>query len=185
MTQLVFANARVFDGSSAECAEGMHVLVTDGEIDEVSSKRPKAKDARVIDVGERTLMPGLIDCHIHAFFSDVRVDRVEALGDAYRTVHAVRMLQFALQCGFTTVRDIGGGNYSLWKALADRLFEGPRYFYSGKVMTMTGGHADMRQIEEPPRYQVRWEDGHTSILTPSSGSARIEPKERPPANATA
>jgi hypothetical protein len=39
--------------------------------------------------------------------------------------------------------------------------------------------------EEPPRYQVRWEDGHTSILTPSSGSARIEPKERPPANATA
>jgi Domain of unknown function (DUF1918) len=39
--------------------------------------------------------------------------------------------------------------------------------------------------EEPPRYQVRWEDGHTSILAPSAGSARIEPKERRPANATA
>ena len=152
MTTVLFRNARVFDGSSAECTEGMHVLVADGEIQEVASKRPKAKDARVIDVGERTLMPGLIDCHIHAFFSDVRVDRVEALGDAYRTAHAVRMLQFALQCGFTPVRDIGGGSYSLWKALADRLVEGPRNFYSGRVMTMTGGHADMRQIEEPPRY---------------------------------
>jgi len=153
MNPLLFTNARVFDGSSADCAEGMHVLVADGEIQEVSTQRPKAENARVIDVGGRTLMPGLIDCHIHAFFSDVRVDRVEALGEAYRTAHAVRMLQFALQCGFTTVRDIGGGSYSLWKALADRLVEGPRFFYSGKVMTMTGGHADMRQIEEPPRYQ--------------------------------
>ena len=151
---LLFTNARVFDGTRADCAEGMHVLVADGAIQEVSSTRPKsAGDVRVIDVGGRTLMPGLIDCHIHAFFSDVSVQKVEAMGDAYRTAHAVRMLQFALRSGFTTVRDIGGGNHSLYKALADRLFEGPRYFYAGKVLTMTGGHGDMRQIEEAPRYQ--------------------------------
>src|SRR6185369_72697 len=71
----------------------------------------------------------------------------------YRTAHAVRMLGHALACGFTTVRDIGGGNYSLWRALADGLVQGPRYLYAGKILSMTGGHGDMRQIEERPRYE--------------------------------
>ena len=64
-------------------------------------------------------MPGLIDAHMHAYASDVSVQKVEALGEPYRTAHAVRMLGHALDCGFTTVRDIGGGDYSLAKAIAD------------------------------------------------------------------
>jgi imidazolonepropionase-like amidohydrolase len=152
MTQLLITHARIFDGTSADCAEGMNVLVADGLIQEVSAQRIAAPNARVIDAGGRTLMPGLIDCHVHAFASDVVMQRVESLGEAYRTAHAVRMLQHALQCGFTTVRDIGGGNYSLYRALADKLFAGPRYFYSGRILSMTGGHGDMRQVEEPPRY---------------------------------
>ncbi len=150
---LLFTNARIFDGTSADCAEGMHVLVADGTIQEVSATRPKAEGARVIDVSGRTVMPGLIDCHIHAFASDVAVQRVDAMGETYRTAHAVRMLQFALQCGFTTVRDIGGGSYSLYRAAADGFFAAPRFFYSGKIVSMTGGHGDFRQVEDPPRYQ--------------------------------
>ena len=153
MTQLLFKNARVFDGASAECAEGMNVLVADGRIQELSTRPIGAGDARVIDVGGRTLMPGMIDAHIHAFASDVAVQKVEAMGEAYRTAHALRMLTHALDCGFTTVRDIGGGNYGLYKAAADGLFAGPRYFYSGKILSMTGGHGDFRQVEEAPRYQ--------------------------------
>ena len=151
--QTLFTNARVFDGASADCPEGMSVLVADGLVQEVSARPIAAPNARRVDVGGRTLMPGLIDCHIHAFFSDVSVAKVEAMGDAYRTAHAVRMLQFALHSGFTTVRDIGGGNYSLYKSIADGLFAAPRFFYAGKVLSMTGGHADMRQIDESPRYQ--------------------------------
>jgi imidazolonepropionase-like amidohydrolase len=152
MTPILFTRARVFDGSSADCGEGMNLLVAEGVIQEISASAIRAPDARVIDVGGRTLMPGLIDAHVHAFGSDVAVQRVEALGEAYRAAHAVRMLQHALRCGFTTVRDVGGGNYSLQRALADRLFEGPRLYYSGKVLTMTGGHGDFRPIEERPRY---------------------------------
>jgi imidazolonepropionase-like amidohydrolase len=153
MNTLVFNNARIFDGSNADCAEGMSVRVEDDRIVEVSS-RPMAVDgARVIDVGGRTLMPGLIDAHVHAFAADVAVSRVEALGEAYRTAHAVRMLRHALNCGFTTVRDIGGGNYSLYRALADGLMIGPRYFYSGKALSMTGGHGDFRTMDERPRYE--------------------------------
>ena len=152
--QLLFRDARIFDGTSAECAEGMSVLVADGLIREISAQPLAAPSAQVIDVGGRTLMPGLIDAHVHAFASDVVVQKVEALGEAYRTAHAVRMLRHALSCGFTTVRDVGGGNYSLYRALADGLIDGPRYLYSGKILSMTGGHGDIRQVEERPRYQA-------------------------------
>jgi imidazolonepropionase-like amidohydrolase len=152
--QLLFRNARIFDGTGAECAEGMSVLVADGLIREISAQPLAAPSAQVIDVGGRTLMPGLIDAHVHAFASDVVVQKVEALGEAYRTAHAVRMLRHALSCGFTTVRDVGGGNYSLYRALADGLIDGPRYLYSGKILSMTGGHGDIRQVEERPRYQA-------------------------------
>ena len=154
MPQLLLRNARIFDGTSAECAEGMSVLVADGLIREISAQPLAAPSAQVIDVGGRTLMPGLIDAHVHAFASDVVVQKVEALGEAYRTAHAVRMLRHALSCGFTTVRDVGGGNYSLYRALADGLIDGPRYLYSGKILSMTGGHGDIRQVEERPRYQA-------------------------------
>ncbi|MCU0937869.1 MAG: amidohydrolase family protein [Burkholderiaceae bacterium] len=152
--QLLFTNARIFDGNSADCAEGMCVRVADGLIQEISAAPIAAPEARVIDASGRTLMPGLIDAHVHAFASDVDVRKVESLGEAYRTAHAVRMLGHALACGFTTVRDVGGGNHSLARALADGLIEGPRFLYSGKVLSMTGGHGDIRSIEERPRYQA-------------------------------
>jgi imidazolonepropionase-like amidohydrolase len=152
MPQLIFKNARIFDGINADCPEGMSVRVADGRIQEVSAQPFGGQDVHVLDVAGRTLMPGLIDAHVHAFASDVLIQRIEALGEAYRTAHAVRMLTHALQCGFTTVRDIGGGNYSLYRALSDGLINGPRYLYAGKVLSMTGGHGDLRQIEDRPHY---------------------------------
>jgi imidazolonepropionase-like amidohydrolase len=155
MHSLLLTHARVFDGTNAECAEGLWVRVADGRVQEVSAQPLTAPpDTQVIDVGGCTLMPGLIDAHVHAFASDVAVQKIDAMGEAYRTAHAVRMLNHALNCGFTTVRDVGGGNYSLWRALADGLVRGPRYLYSGKILSMTGGHGDMRPIEERPRYQA-------------------------------
>ncbi|MET0506731.1 MAG: amidohydrolase family protein [Burkholderiaceae bacterium] len=154
MTSILFKNARIFDGTSAECAEGQWLRVFEGRIVEISATPLAAPDARIIDVGGRTLMPGLIDAHVHVFASDVSPRRVEAVGPAYRAAHAVRMLGHALDCGFTTVRDVGGGNHSLSRALADGLVRGPRLLYSGRSMTMTGGHGDFRTAEEPPRYQA-------------------------------
>jgi imidazolonepropionase-like amidohydrolase len=150
---LLFANARVFDGASADCADGQWLRVADGLIQEIAARplTPRAGE-RVIDVTGRTLMPGLIDAHVHAFASDVAVARIETHGEAYRTAHAVRMLGHALDCGFTTVRDIGGGNYSLHKAITDGLIRAPHYLYAGKILSMTGGHGDNRDVDERPRY---------------------------------
>jgi imidazolonepropionase-like amidohydrolase len=149
MNTTLFKNSRIFDGFSDECPEGMYVLVENGLIREVSERPVKAPAAtHTIDVGGRTLMPGLIDAHIHAYFSDVNWQKADRVGEAYRTAHAVRMLGFALDCGFTTVRDIGGGDYGLWQAIEDRLIRAPRFFYAGKILSMTGGHGDSRHVSE-------------------------------------
>jgi imidazolonepropionase-like amidohydrolase len=148
MSQLVLENARLFDGWNEACPDGMSVLVEGGVIQEVSETPISAVDAHRIDLGGRMLMPGLIDLHIHAYASDVRFHKIDRAGEAYRTAHAARMLGHALDCGFTTVRDIGGGDWSLWRAIEDQLIRAPRFFYAGKVLSMTGGHGDMRAIEE-------------------------------------
>jgi imidazolonepropionase-like amidohydrolase len=144
VTAYVLKNARIFDGLSGDCPESMQVLIEDGVIREVSDKPISTSGAPTINVGGRTLMPGLIDAHIHAYASDVNVQKVDLAGEAYRTAHAARMLGFALDCGFTTVRDIGGGDYGLWRAIEDNLIRAPRFLYAGKIISMTGGHGDMR-----------------------------------------
>src|SRR5437762_6372273 len=136
MTPLLFRNARIFDGTNTECAEGMYLRVSDGLIQEVSPKPMTDKDARVIDVGGRTLMPGLIDAHMHAYCSDVSMQKIEALGEPYRTAHAIRMIGHALDCGFTTVRDIGGSDPPLAQPIVHRLVRAPRRSIAGKSLFM-------------------------------------------------
>jgi imidazolonepropionase-like amidohydrolase len=148
MTSVLLKNARIFDGTNGDCPTGMQLLIESGIIREVSDRPIEAADAQAIDVGGRTLMPGLIDAHIHAYASDVNMQKVDSSGDPYRTAHAARMLGFALDCGFTTVRDIGGGDYSLWRAIEDKLIRAPRFLYAGKIISMTGGHGDFRQMSE-------------------------------------
>jgi imidazolonepropionase-like amidohydrolase len=146
--QLILENARIFDGLSEECADGASVLIEGDTIREVSNTYIKAGCARRIDLSGKTLMPGLIDLHIHSYFSDLNAKVVDGRDAPYRTAYAVKKLGHALDCGFTTVRDIGGGDYPLAAAIQDRLIRGPRFFYAGKVLSMTGGHVDYRLPNE-------------------------------------
>jgi imidazolonepropionase-like amidohydrolase len=147
MGSIVFRNAHVFDGHAPERLMNHSVVVEDGLIREVSARTDLTADD-VVDVGGRTLMPGLIDLHIHAYAADVSAQKVDSAGEPYRTAHAVRMLGHALDCGFTTVRDVGGGDWSLWRAIEDGLIRAPRFFYAGKVLSMTGGHGDFRPLHD-------------------------------------
>lgn len=96
MTQFIFENARIFDGTSADCPGGMSVLIEGDTIREVSNRPIRANDARRIDLGGKTLMPGLIDLHVHAYFSDLNAQVVDRRDAPYRTAHAARMLGHAL-----------------------------------------------------------------------------------------
>ncbi|MFM8895257.1 MAG: amidohydrolase family protein, partial [Actinomycetales bacterium] len=147
MTSIVLENARVFDGVDM-MGEGLSVHVVGDRIAEISDRPVMAPDAERIDARGCTLMPGLIDLHVHAYASDVSAARINLAEAPDRTAHAARMLGHALDCGFTTVRDIGGGDWSLSRAIVDRLIRAPRYFYAGRMMSMTGGHGDMREMGE-------------------------------------
>ncbi len=148
MSLVLIENARIFDGFNEECAEGMSILVEGERIREISPGPIAVQDAVRLDAAGKTLMPGLIDLHIHAYFSDFNAKVVDGRDAPYRTAYAARKLSHALDCGFTTVRDIGGGDYPLAAAIQDGLIRGPRFFYAGKVLSMTGGHVDYRLPNE-------------------------------------
>lgn len=162
----VLENARLFDGVSGECPDGISVAIQGGRIREVSDHRIDFAGASRIDLRGRTLMPGLIDLHIHAYVSDINLQRVDQVGHAHRTAHAIRLLRHALDCGFTSVRDIGGGDWSLWRAIEEGLIRGPRFFYAGKMLSMTGGHGDFRPIHLE-------QDGHEYCGCGSSNSLSV------------
>src|SRR5882762_8431889 len=146
MSCILLKNARVFDGTHGDCPEGMQVVVEMGVIREVSDKPIKARDARVINVGERTLMPGLIDAHIHACTPTFSLFENDHMPLSLLTSHAGSILSGMLRRGFTTVRDAGGADRGLWLGIEKGVIKGPRLFYSGKAISQTGGHGDMRPL---------------------------------------
>lgn len=141
---IIFDNARVLDGRSPEGEHGMSVRVEGGRIREVSDQRLASTTARRIDLRGRTLMPGLIDCHVHVVAALAHLGRNAMLPDALVAYHAARTMREMLHRGFTTVRDVGGATQALVDALAQGLITGPRLVICGKALSQTGGHTDFR-----------------------------------------
>ena len=83
---LLFKNLRLLDPRWKEARAGYEVLVEGDTIKEVSAKPIKASKANVVDCGKRTLMPGLIDCHVHTHHSEVYINRMEAVPLTLMTV---------------------------------------------------------------------------------------------------
>jgi imidazolonepropionase-like amidohydrolase len=143
MPSVLFRDARVFDGWSEELRDGCDVLVADGVIQEISST-PLSTSGEVVECGGRVLMPGLIDAHVHVYITSVNILHVVRWPSTYMAHYAARFLRASLDRGFTTVRDVGGGDVGLASALRDGLLDGPRLFYGGRLLSQTGGHGDFR-----------------------------------------
>ena len=147
MEAILFENATLFDGLSAETPDGMFVLVEGQHIREVSDRPIRNDRAQRIDCSGRTLMPGLIDNHVHIYGESLKVQPPEP-PITYRAQYAQKFLRHILSCGFTTVRDVGGGDHGMAMALRDGFLDGPRFFYGGVFLTQTGGHGDMRPAHQ-------------------------------------
>ncbi|HEX2240484.1 MAG TPA: amidohydrolase family protein [Actinomycetota bacterium] len=154
---VVFENARVLDGRSAEGDHDRFVRTEGGMIREISDRPIRDGSARTIDLKGKTLMPGLIDCHVHVVASLADLGANALLPDALVAFHAARIMKGMLNRGFTTVRDVGGATYTLVEALEQELIEGPRLIVCGKALSQTGGHADFRgrYDNRNPDYQTR------------------------------
>src|SRR6266850_2035952 len=104
MASTVFENAALFDGVNPEITGGMSVLVEGNEIKEVSARRIEADEAERIDCQGKTLMPGLIDNHVHIYLESLKLGVPEP-PITYRAQYAHKFLRHILSCGFTAVRD--------------------------------------------------------------------------------
>jgi imidazolonepropionase-like amidohydrolase len=130
----------------------VEVLVEDGLVKEVSDRPIKVASAARINLGGRTLMPGLIDAHIHLVLTEVNL---QILADVPLTLLAAKgsvAARAMLMRGYTSLRDTGGADWGLKAAFEQGLFEGPRLFISGMPISQTGGHGDFRK-----RTQTRFE----------------------------
>ena len=144
MTAIIFADCAVLDGTRKERREDHHVLVEGDRIREVSDAPIKSGTARTIDLKGRTLMPGLIDAHVHVLAVDLPLDRLSDRPVTLLTLQAAKVLEGMLQRGFTTIRDAGGADGGLAEAVEEGLVHGPRIFPSGMALSQTGGHGDVR-----------------------------------------
>ncbi len=145
MSPVLFRNAKLLDPTKADLADGMSVLVEGDRIGEVSSGPIKAAHATVVDCGGRTLMPGLIDCHVHVFLSEVNIRALESVPLTLMTARAVGLMRAMLDRGFTTVRDTGGADWGIREAVALGHLTGPRLFIAGRAIGQTSGHSDARR----------------------------------------
>jgi imidazolonepropionase-like amidohydrolase len=150
MSVTVFRNCRVFDGVSPDCPEGVDVVVEGNRIREIAETPVSLADSLVLDVAGRTLMPGLIDAHVHVVSAHLDSRRDVDMPASYMTAHACRRLKAMLDRGFTTVRDEGGADFGLKRAVEQGVVPGPRLFICGLALSQTGGHGDLRSLTASP-----------------------------------
>lgn len=145
MTQYLFTNLQLLDPEQDEVLGGQEILVEGETIKEVSDKPIAAPDAQRLDCEGGTLMPGLIDCHVHVVLSEVYLRRLEEVPLTLMTARAAASLRGLLDRGFTTVRDTGGADWGIKQAVEQGLLVGPRLFIAGRTIGPTGGHSDARR----------------------------------------
>ncbi|SHM33825.1 metal-dependent hydrolase family protein [Roseibium suaedae] len=143
MSAYLLSNARIVDGTSAEPSAPVDVLVEGNVIREVGEGL-KSSAVETIDLKGKTLMPGLIDAHVHVVASLADLGKNAKLPDALVTIRAFKLMGEMLGRGFTTVRDVGGATHALVAATEEGILPAPRLVVSGKALSQTGGHCDFR-----------------------------------------
>ena len=144
---IALRSVRLIDGRGSS-RERMTVLIQDGRIAGVGTDREMSvpRGAETPNIRGMTVLPGLIDCHVHLCLgaeADV-VRTIEHEAPALTTLKASQFARQTLEAGFTTVRDVGCRDHSIFAlehAIADDLLPGPRVVAAGLAICMTGGHA--------------------------------------------
>jgi imidazolonepropionase-like amidohydrolase len=140
VARIVLHGGRVFDGTGTDASDA-DVVLEDGRIVDVG---PGLDGDDGVDVSGRTLLPGLFDCHVHLAFRYEDFDEVRLAYTpfSYRFFQLPETLRWYLGMGITTVRDAGGADWGMKRAVADGVLPGPRMQISVTMLSMTGGHAD-------------------------------------------
>ena len=148
--QILFTNVNIFDGVNEQLIENANVLVEGNLIRTISTESIRPRGATVIDGGGRTLLPGFIENHAHLMLMGPDLPTMEAsVTWEDFAIHGTRMAEMYLMQGFTTVRDAGGSNAGLRRAIDSGQILGPRFYPSGAFLSTRGGHADFANFTSP------------------------------------
>ncbi len=155
MRYTVLTKATIIDCTGADPRPNGWVVIEDNRIKEIGHGAPGAlpNKAVVIDCKGQTLLPGLIDGHMHVGSVDSSiVDQQRGLYPSVLVIKSLKVLQETLDQGFTTARDCGGIDAGFRQAVAEGMVPGSRLFVSGGIISQTGGHGDNRLPTEtcPP-----------------------------------
>lgn len=148
MSRTLLKNASILDVDAGTLLGERDVLISDGKIAEIGDPKLAVADAQVIDVKGKVLMPGLCDAHVHVIVPINSFLQLTKWSPFYTALRAMPVLEGMLMRGFTTVRDAGGADFGLARAVEEKLIPSPRILYSGKAISQTGGHGDMRGAGE-------------------------------------
>jgi len=138
---------RFFDGKTLALQDNVVLVIQGGRIRAVGRSLIIPDDAKIIDLSQATVMPGLIDCHTHMFLHGIKYD--EALlkkSQQYRAIWATVSARKALLSGFTTIRDVetegaGYGDVALRDAINAGVVIGPRMQCATRALSITGGYS--------------------------------------------
>lgn len=169
----LFRNLNLLDPRFEETRGGYEVLVEGGHFKEVSDRPIKSSAAQVIDCAGGTLMPGLIDCHVHVYLSEVNLTMLEHVPVSLLAARAAPLMLAMLNRGFTTVRDTGGADWGIKEAVEKGYLPGPRLFISGRAIGPTGGHSDMRRRTDSHQHGCRCCDGLKFTMAIADGADNV------------
>lgn len=144
MDPLILKNATLLDLPARDRLEGRDIVIEAGRIKEVSDRPVSSAAARSIDLKGRTVLPGLIDLHVHVMATQLNLGAQPLVPNIRIALKAVPILKGMLHRGFTTVRDAGGAGFALKSAIEEGIVDGPRLFVAGKSLSQTAGNGDTR-----------------------------------------
>jgi imidazolonepropionase-like amidohydrolase len=141
---VVLTGATLIDGTGAAPVNGCAVVVQDGRIQAVVGERA-APAGRTLRLNGLTLLPGLINCHVHLCFGADADPGATMVKESFATtvINATLRARQTVEAGVTTVRDLGGRDYaelSVRDAIRQGTIPGPRVLCAGKGICITGGH---------------------------------------------
>ncbi|MCF3933135.1 amidohydrolase family protein [Acuticoccus sp. M5D2P5] len=145
MSMLTIKNARIVDGSADAPTDPVDIVI-EGDRFVAVGKGEAAKSGAgdTLDASGRIVMPGLIDCHVHVIATTANLGLNAELPNSWVALKSAELMKAMLMRGFTTVRDLGGADIGLKRAVDDGLIDAPRLIICGKALSQTGGHTDYR-----------------------------------------
>jgi imidazolonepropionase-like amidohydrolase len=151
-TTVIYAGRVITDADKPALGASTITVTDDRIVSIVEGRAPAPADAEIVDLGDKTLLPGLIDLHVHLTGDPGGDYRSEAVDpDEWGVVVGVKNAGITLRAGFTTVREAGSAQYtafSLRRGTANGFIQGPRIIAAGPALSIVGGHGDVTGFRE-------------------------------------